>query len=356
MSVGMTPETLCYDPLWDDLPETEWEKSGLKLETGAPITGAVAVDETVAATSGDGNVRFFHPDGDIVLTQAHKGVVLCIAENEHCVLTGGDDGQFLRISPDGRIEEIANFGARWVDCVAARNEQWACSSGKFAHIWRKGASSAISLEHASTVGGLAFDRSGERLAVAHYGGVSVWERVGQNWKRSTLNWKGSHGTVSFSPDGNFLVSSMQENALHGWRLVDKTDMAMAGYPAKIKSVAWVGDTPHLVTSGAKEVICWPYDGTDGPMGRAPLCLASGRDHLVTCVQSLNAVNAVFAGFQDGVVLLSELDEAKESIVIRSDTHTEVTAIAVTKSFSHLLIGDADGHVLWTTFWRKDDHE
>ena len=44
---------------------------------------------------------------------------------------------------------------------------------------------------------------------------------------------------------------MQENALHGWRIRDKADLAI-GYPAKVKSFSWVGNTPHLVTSGADE--------------------------------------------------------------------------------------------------------
>ncbi len=223
------------------------------------------------------------------------------------------------------------------------------------NVWRKGETSATSLEHVSTIGGLAFDAKGKRLAAAHYGGATVWERGERRWKRSKLVWKGSHGAVTFSPDGKYLVTAMQENALHCWRLRDKGDMAMQGYPAKIKSFAWVGDAPHLATSGADEAICWPFNGKDGPMGLAPLCVARGGKHLATCVQSLSEENAVFAGFQDGAVLLAELDEAKESIVIRGSAGAEVTAIAVTKSLSHVLIGDAKGSVLWATLWAGDTH-
>ena len=50
---------------------------------------------------------------------AHRGVVLCLASDSDYVLTGGDDGRFLRISLDGDIEELANFDTKWVDCVAA---------------------------------------------------------------------------------------------------------------------------------------------------------------------------------------------------------------------------------------------
>ena len=80
---------------------------------------------------------------------------------------------------------------------------------------------------------------------------------------------------------------MQENALHGWRIRDKADLAMTGYPAKVKSFSWVGDTPHLVTSGADEAICWPFDGKDGPMGRPQfvlLMVASKYQHMCMLYQ------------------------------------------------------------------------
>ncbi len=331
-----------------------FERRSLKFEIGAPVTGAIAADDAIAVACGDGTVRFFRAETDPTETKAHDGAVLCLASDADHVFTGGDDGRFLRISPDGQVEEIANFGSRWVDCVAACHEQWACSSGKSVQVWCKQEPSAVSLQHVSTVGGLAFDATGRRLAVAHYGGVTVWERRQQRWKPSKLDWKGSHGVVSFSPDGEYLVTAMQENALHAVRLRDNCHMAMQGYPAKIKSFAWVGEVPHLVTSGADEAICWPFDGEDGPMGREPLCVARGTKRLATCVQSLSEANAVFAGFHDGTVVLSELDDAKESIVIRSSTGSEVTAIAVTASLSHVLIGDAGGNVLWTTLFDRGE--
>ena len=65
---------------------------------------------------------------------------------------------------------------------------------------------------------------------------------------------------------------MQENQIHGWRINDKADLAMRGYPSKIKSFTWVGDTPYLVTSGSSDAVCWPFDGKEGPMGESQLLL------------------------------------------------------------------------------------
>lgn len=332
--------------------KTELEMRGERFAFGAPVIGAVNLDDCVATSFGDGMVRFFRAGQPPLDVKAHDSVVLCIAADGDHVLTGGDDGKFLRISPNGTIEEIANFGTRWVDCVAASHGHRACSSGREAHVWEAGKEKPLVFEHASTVGGLAFDAKGKRLAVTHYGGATVWTRE-KRWKSSKLVWKGFHGDTCFSPDGKYLVTAMQENALHAWRLRDKGNFAMPGYPAKIKSLTWVGETPYLVTSGADEAIAWPFDGKDGPLNRKPVCVGYHDDELVTCVQTLPGENAAFAGFKDGAVLLAELDETKKALIISGPTGAEVTSVVMSTGSSHLLIGDEAGNVLWAPLWARD---
>ena len=327
--------------------ETVLERQGLRLDTGAPVTAGATTGAHVAAGFGDGSVRFFHPAAQPVTVAAHRGAVLCLAPDcqTDFVLTGGDDGRFLRISPEGAVEEIANFGTRWVDCVAAGPGWRACSSGRVAHVWQAGATASRAFEHPSTVGGLAFDAKGGRLAVAHYGGATVWQRRERRWKASKLVWKGSHGAVSFSPDGKYLVTAMQENALHGWRLRDKADMRMAGYPAKIKSFAWVGDAPFLATSGADQAVCWPFDGKDGPMRRAPITRAYAGEQLCTAVAGLVGMSGVIAGFSDGCVLAGPLPDDAEDLVVKGSSGSPVAAIAISPE-GWLFVGEESGRVLW----------
>lgn len=64
----------------------------------------------------------------------------------------------------------------------------------------------------------------------------------------------------------YLVPSMQENAVHGWRVQGAGHFKKGGRPAKIKNFAWVGATPFFAISGADEVLCWRFDGKDGPKG------------------------------------------------------------------------------------------
>ena len=330
-------------------PETKVEKEGLIIDTRAPVTTSVCVGEGVAAGFGDGVVRFFQPSSEPVAIQAHSGVVLSLAADEASgsVLTGGDDGKFLRIFADGTVKELASFGSRWVDCVAAGPDHYACSSGRTAHVWRAGYPAAKVFEHPSTVGGLAFDMKAQRLAVAHYGGATVWKRGERRWKPSKLIWKGSHGAVGFSPDGKYLVTAMQENALHGWRLRDKANMSMSGYPAKVKSFSWAGSAPYLATSGADHAICWPFDGKDGPMGRPPETCAYGGKQLCTAVTGLIGYTDVFAGFADGSVLAGRLsgDGTSKDLVAKGSSGTPVSALSITPD-GWLFVGEELGRVLW----------
>ena len=100
------------EPSRNELKKTELEQRGTQLDTGAPVTGAVAVGDAVAASFGDGTVRLFRPDLDPAITNVHLGVVLCMATDHDHLLTGGADGRFLRISPNGDVEELGNFGTK----------------------------------------------------------------------------------------------------------------------------------------------------------------------------------------------------------------------------------------------------
>ncbi len=340
-----------------DRKQTPFEQQAHSLCTGAFATSAVKNGSRIFVAHGDGRVRCLNDDGTVDVIEAHRGAILSLEldPSSESLISGGDDGKFLEIDPDrGTSAEIANFGSRWVDHVAAnRNGLRACATGRSVHIWRPGASKADILEHPSSIGGIAFGPTGNRLAVAHYGGATIWKRQAKRgWQRTLLRWAGSHIGVTWSPNGQYLVSSMQESALHGWRLRDQSDMQMSGYPTKVHAWDWCGDEPFLITSGAAQAVCWPFDGARGPMGRSPLTRGGSENSWVTQVCTLPGTRAFLAGFENGSVMLCDLDEDGPAHILRHATGAEVTVLTATDGLEMLAIGDAEGQVLWSRLARE----
>jgi hypothetical protein len=130
-------------------------------------------------------------------------------------------------------------------------------------------------------------------------------------------------------------------------------MRMSGYPAKVKSMDWVGKLPHLASSGAQEAICWPFDGANGPMGQRPLTLCHDGDALATAVCGLPGHDAVLTGFENGVVLYSELDMGFDPRVIKRRSGAAITHLVVTPDTGWMLAAAEDGLVLWAPLGRTD---
>lgn len=278
---------------------------GRETHLDAPMCGLAFLGDRIAVATGDGMVRML----DTALArkseqQAHDGAILsfAIVPGKPAVLTGGDDGKIVTTLADGSSETLGHAKGKWIDHVAiAKNGSVAWSEGRKVVLTVGGAKHV--LEHASTVGGLAFDGDGKRLAVAHYNGASVWTFAGADKpKVKQFGWKGSHIGVAFSPGDKFLVTVMQESALHGWRLSDGGNMRMAGYPAKPKSLGWSQSGLWLATSGAEGVVVWPFKGKDGPMGKGG-DLVARRPAISTAIAWHPVSEVIAAGFSDGCILL-----------------------------------------------------
>ena len=309
------------------------------------IVAAFSGAHAVHSLWGDGRMRVFHPDKPVETQALHQGSILCAARVGASILTGGDDGSVVLTTEDGP-RQLAQFPRKWVDSVAgSENGLWACSVGKQVHLNEPDGRQDV-LEHPSTVGGLAFDRKGRRLAVAHYGGVTIWTREKRRWKASSLKWAGSHIAVTWSPDDRFVVTAMQENALHGWRIRDKAELRMTGYPAKVKGWSWTGSRPWLATTGADSAILWAFDGANGPMNRAPLQICDHEKTLVTAILGLPGQDMAIAGFADGRIMVSDATEDAVPKIIKQQPGPAIEGLAVATDQGWLFAADANGRVHW----------
>ena len=79
MSGGVAAEVVRRSARRTGFDETQLERQGFKYETEAPVIAAVPVDTGVAASFGDGVIRFFNPGEPPVVINAHRGAVLCLA-------------------------------------------------------------------------------------------------------------------------------------------------------------------------------------------------------------------------------------------------------------------------------------
>jgi WD40 repeat protein len=290
---------------------------------------------------GDGTVRF--EGGESV--GAHDGAVLCacLHPSGEGVITGGDDGRLVWSRPGG-AETLAELKGRWIDAVAASAESGlvAFAAGRDLHVRDvKDAAFERVFTHERSVADVAFDPKGRRIAAATYGGAALWYARITPQKPIFLKWAGSHVAVAWSPDGKFLMSAMQENQLHGWRVADEKNMRMGGYPAKVRSLVFLSKGQLMATSGANGAVVWPFAGSTGPMGKQAAEVGFDEGALVVRVAATPGSGRLTAGLDDGRVWVTETTAARLE-PIKAEKGSPITALAMTADGRRLAWGDEDG--------------
>ena len=313
----------------------------LAYAPGEPVHAAAFLGAVPALARDDGHVMLGTPTDARAVGVHPDATILCSATFGSRLLTGGDDGRVVALTGDGSLEVLHDAGGKWIDAVAARADgasAWAVGKTVTARDLKGGEKQA---SFASTARGLAFAPKGYRLAVAHYNGASLWFPNSEA-PPEPYEWKGSHLAVTFSPDARFLVTAMQENALHGWRLSDRANMRMSGYPSKVRSLAWAPDGDWLATSGADSCVLWPFRDKDGPMKKPPLEVAI-RKAKISKVAFHPKSSLLAVGYEDGWVLLCRIADNTELLVRRpDDARDPVTALAWSADGNRLLFGTAGG--------------
>lgn len=271
----------------------------------------------------------------------HPGSCLCIAADAGSgFVTGGDDGRVVHVPGSGEPSVREHVPGAWIDALAESKSgvlAYACARRVQRVDTVAGRSDVIELPSPATA--LAFSPDGATLAAAHSGGVTLWSSGGTR----LLAWHGYHRALAWSPDGRYLVTAMQENALHGWRVADASDISMGGYPGQPLSLSFSHDGRFLATSGATRPVCWRFD----PPGRSdqPLECGIASKTPVTCVACHPQQLLIAAGYHHGAVLLCQ-PGSDEGLFVRSPGGGAVNTLVWSGDGSRLAFGTQDGDFGW----------
>jgi WD40 repeat protein len=329
-----------------DAPAPLIESLGARADLGAEIVGFAWAGAQVIVATGDGTVRAIAPDGSTLWDRegAHDGAILCVAAHPGGgLITGGDDGAMRRVTAEGEISTLILEKGRWIQAVAAHGGATLAAIGKDVALHREGSGIAHRFDHPATVEAVAFEPNGRRFAAAHYNGVTLSWASNPASRRKTLTWTGAHLGVAWSKDARFVVTFMQENALHGWRLQDGQHFRMTGYPAKIRSMSFDATGDWLATSGAPEIVCWPFRTQNGPIGQSGFVVGDlgAPASAVACHPDRPIVAA---GSLAGEVALMALTGQGRPILVDEGNGARTTALTWSSDGRFLAYGDEEGRV------------
>ncbi len=314
----------------------------MNFDFDAQVTAALFDRAGAVFALGDGSVRF----DDRTVVQAHDGAVLCAAVHPSGdgVVTGGDDGQVVWSRRDADAVVLASAKNQWIDSIDAAPASGliAFSYGRtLAVIDAKDPAFRRDFAHERTVSGVAFEPKGRRIATSTYGGAALWYARIEKQQPVLLKWAGSHTAVAFSPDGAFVVTAMQDNQLHGWRLKDAKNLRMGGYPAKVRSLAFLANGQLLATSGAQGAVLWPFVGSNGPMGREASEIGFDDASLVNLVSARVEHGLLAAGLNDGRVWVAH-PAAQGLNFVKADRGAGIVALCLSPDADKVAWADEDG--------------
>jgi WD40 repeat protein len=108
----------------------------------------------------------------------------------------------------------------------------------------------------------------------------------------------------------------------------------------VRSLSWSADGKFLATSGSEQLILWPFDGKDGPMGRQPTILARSESRVVV-VACHPRQPVVAVGYADGALKLVRIED-DALILARQGDGQPVSAIGWNGTGQMLAFGTESG--------------
>jgi WD40 repeat protein len=276
------------------------------------VSGAL----TLSSLTGDTNHSVSaQPAGGLALSWSKSGI-----------LTGGQEGTVSCWQPDSDGSLAKRFeidpGENWVDHIVWSSDatRFITGAGKKLRLWSDtGELIQAYPDQPSTIAALCLRPDNQAVGVGIYGGVRLY-RFSESMPYEDLEWKGSIIAMRWSPNGRFVAAASQERTINFWRLPFRPgeQLAMSGYPLKVRELAWDNDSRYLATGGCELITIWDVSGK-GPAGRRPIQLKLHEERL-TALEFQPASTRLASGSKDGkVAIWKSVKEKQPEFVTEFDS-------------------------------------
>jgi WD40 repeat protein len=317
---------------------------------GSQLAAASAAGPVTIYAAADGAKQWElpgHTDGTNCLEWKPAGGPALLA-------TGGQDGAVkFWDAAVGQHTATAQLGTDWVEQLAWRpaappespnsdapSSSLFAAAGKTLTVLRGDGSIAHRFKSApKTISALAFQPGGGCVAVAYFGGVTLWDADDFLAQKEFPYSNGIHALV-WSPDNKWLVSGNQDPSVHLWIPEEDAELHMSGYEGKVKYLSFDHTSRWLATGGGRDACVWDCTGA-GPEGREPAMLP--HETPVCAVAFQNAHGLLASASSDGVVHLWS-PERKQPLRVTIKMPAAATKLRWSPDDRQLAIGSEKGIV------------
>ncbi|WP_445247287.1 AAA-like domain-containing protein [Microcoleus sp. OTE_8_concoct_300] len=253
----------------------------------ATIMGlAVSPDsKTIASGSTDNTVKLWQPDGTILATLPHKGIVWKMAFSpDSKILASISEAGIVKLwqreGKDWRnpklLHTLAGYSSLYPALAFSPDGEILAASGanNTLKLTNKNGTLLATLNHDFLVEGIAFSPDGKMLVTGSAKGpIRAWKKDGKNWDKVRLvatfqGHKNNIWDINFSPNGKILASASLDNTVKIWRSDDlgkpqnpKPIQTFQGHTSGIYTVNFSPDGQLIATTSDDRTIkFWSSDG------------------------------------------------------------------------------------------------